>query len=193
MVGEKVYRDGIELEKGVTLTQDFLIKNEELFAQYANYFTTYPDLFLDLVRPDGSGFNLFFYQRIILRALMRYVDVFITAPRAAAKSFTTILALILQCVFFPGTTRFIAAPGQGQSAQIAKQKIIEIYRNFPILRREVIGGDIHEVPGNFGRDYVELKFRNGSRFIITPPIESTRGLRAHGGLIDEVRRNSIKK
>ena len=54
---------------------------------------------------------------------MRFKDIFVTAPRAFSKSFITILGLILQCIFMPGTKRFICAPGKGQSAQIAKEKI----------------------------------------------------------------------
>jgi hypothetical protein len=87
----------------------------------------------------------------------------------------------------PGTKRFICAPGKGQSAQIAKEKIAEIYDKWPLIRREVIGGDISDTPGNFGKDYVTLKFRNGSQFDVVGALDSTRGGRRHGGLIDEVR------
>jgi hypothetical protein len=31
-----------------------------------------------------------------------------------------------------------------------------------MLKREVIGGDVTDMPGNFGKDYVILKLRNGS-------------------------------
>jgi len=55
------------------------------------------------------------------------------------------------------------------------------------LRREVIGGDITETPGNFGKDYVTLKFRNGSQFDVVGALDSQRGGRRNGGLIDEVR------
>ena len=118
---------------------------------------------------------------------MRFKDIYVTAPRAFSKSFITILAMILQCIFIPGTKRFICAPNKTQAAQIAKEKIVEIYDRWPLLRKEVIGGEISDTPGNFGKDYVTLKFRNGSQFDVVGALDSQRGGRRHGGLIDEVR------
>lgn len=42
------------------------------------------------------------------------------------------------------------------------------------------------------KDYVTLKFRNGSQFDVVGALDSTRGGRRNGGLIDEVRKNCIK-
>lgn len=185
---QKPIRDGIEIEKGVILTEEYLTKNRRFFEELMTLFTAYPDIYLDIIKPVDSNFTLFFYQRITLRAIMRYKEVYVTAPRAFSKSFITILGEILQCIFIPGTRRFICAPNKNQSAQIAKEKIIEIYDRFPLLRKEIIGGEVSDTPGNFGKDYVSLKFRNGSTFEVVGALESTRGQRKHGGLIDEVRR-----
>ena len=184
---QKIMRNGVEIEKGVTLTMPYLEQNRDKFENYMDLFTAYPDVFLDVIKPTDSSFELFFYQRITLRALMRYKDIFVTAPRAFSKSFITILGLMLQCIFMPGTKRFICAPNKNQSAQIAKEKITEIYDKWPLLRREVVGGDISDTPGNFGKDYVTIKFRNGSQFDVVGAIDSQRGGRRHGGLVDEVR------
>ena len=81
------------------------------------------------------------------------------------------------------TKRFICAPNKNQSAQIAKEKIIEIYEHWPLLRREIVGGDISETPGNFGKDYVTLKFRNGSVFDVVGALDSQRGGRRHGQIL----------
>ena len=70
-----------------------------------------------------------------------------------------------------------------ESAKIAKEKIYEIWDLFPILKREIIG------EGNFGGDYVRLTFRNGSIFDVVSALNSQRGGRRHGGLIDETRKN----
>lgn len=184
---QRIERDGTEIEKGVIITEDYLIKNEKFFAEILNIFAAYPDLYLDMIKPADSNFNLFFYQRIVLRAIMRYKKIFVTAPRAFSKSFITILGLILQCIFMPGTKRFICAPNKNQSAQIAKEKIVEIYDKFPLLRKEIVGGTVSDTPGNFGKDYVTLKFRNGSQFDVVGALDSQRGGRRHGGLVDEVR------
>ena len=181
------YKDGIEIEKGTVVTEEFLKKNFDNIGDMLSIFTAYPDVFLDFIAPEENGMKLFFYQRVTLRSIMRYKNVYVTAPRAFSKSFITILGLMLQCIFMPGTKRFICAPGKGQSAQIAKEKIAEIYDKWPLIRREVVGGDVTDTPGNFGKDYVTLKFRNGSQFDVVGALDSTRGGRRHGGLIDEVR------
>lgn len=116
---QRILRDGVEIEKGITLTLPYLEQHKGNLENYMNLFSAYPDVFLDIIKPSDSSFELFFYQRILLRAIMRYKDVYVTAPRAFSKSFITVLALILQCIFMPGTKRFICAPGKGQSVQIA--------------------------------------------------------------------------
>lgn len=184
---QRGFHDGIEVEKGIVLNEDYLEAHYDELCELFSIFTAYPDIFLDTIAPSDSNFNLFFYQRVVLRAIMRYRDIFVTAPRAFSKSFITILALILQCIFMPGTKRFICAPAKKQSAQIAKEKILEIYERWPLLRREVVGGDITDTPGNFGTDYVSLKFRNKSIFDVVGALDSQRGGRRQGGLIDEVR------
>lgn len=78
--------------------------------------------------------------------------------RAFSKTFVSILALILKCIFQPRSKLFICAPGKEQSAKVAKEKIVEIFNLFPLLKKEIIG------EGNFGKDYVTLNFRNGSQF-----------------------------
>lgn len=175
------FREGIELEKGAILTEEYLIKNEGLFEKYANFFSAYPDIFIDLITPSDSNFSLFFFQRIFLRACMRFRYHYCTACRAFSKTFISILALYLECMFRPGAKLFICAPGKNQSAKIAKDKIYEIWDKLPFLKKEIIGD------GNFGKDYVTLTFRNGSIFDVVGALDSERGGRRHGGLIDEIR------
>ena len=40
---QKIFRDGIELEKGVVITPDWLERNEELLYDCWNIFMVYPD------------------------------------------------------------------------------------------------------------------------------------------------------
>ena len=154
---KKATRNGIEIEKGVILTEEYINKHLKEIEDLMNIYITYPDLYLDEIKPSDSNFKLFFYQRIVLRAIMRFKEVYIIACRAFSKSFITILAIFLQCVFIPGTKRFICAPNKNQAAQIAKEKIYEIYERWPLLRKEIIGGDISDTPGNFG-DFLPTHF-----------------------------------
>lgn len=86
----------------------------------------------------------------------------------------------------PGTKRFICAPGKGQSAKIAEEKLIEIYEHYPLIKKEIVNGVNPDKPGIFGKDYVSLVFRNGSRFDVVSALDSQRGGRRMGGLIDEI-------
>lgn len=180
-------RRGVEIEKGVIVNEEFMTRNKEKLGDMFSFFTAYPDLFLDLIAPSVGGVKLFFYQRIFLRAAMRYQKVYITACRAFSKSFLVILALFLQCIFIPGRKVFICAPNKSQGAQIAKEKLTEIFRMWPLLRKEVVGWEISETPGNYGKDYVTLKFKNGSQFDVVGALNSTLGGRRHGGLLDEIK------
>ena len=176
----KLYHDGIELEKGVVLTPSFLERNEDLIAECIQLWSAYPDVYLDLITPEDSTLRLFPYQRIFLRACMRYTNIFITAARATSKTFLSILAKYLQCMFLPNHVGSIVAPNKQQASKITKQKIEEIWRLWPLLEKEV-------EKANFGKDYVDLFFKNGSRLSVVGALDSDRGIRTHATLIDEAR------
>ena len=184
---ERAERDGIELEKGATITNEWLTQHYDMLAQWVQLFSAYPDYYLDIIRPSDSEFGLFFYQRMVLRVIMRFKDIYMTAPRAFSKSFIAILGLFLQCIFIPGRKTFICANTKQQAAQITKEKIEEIYNHWPLLKKEVVGNELKEYPGNFGKDYVTIRFRNGSQLDVVLAGDAARGGRRHGGMIDEIR------
>lgn len=176
----KYYRDGVELEKGVQLTKERIEQNRQLYEKYCNFFSAYPDLYVDLISRSEDTFTLFFYQRVFLRVCLRFKQVYVIAPRAFSKTFISILAIILQCIFIPKTKRFICAPKKEQSGKVAKEKFDEIFDRFPMLRKEVLSYTT-------SNDNVKLVFRNGSVFDVVAALDSARGGRRQGGLIDEVR------
>lgn len=182
-------KEGVVLEKGVKLNEEYLTDNFQQVCDMLDYFIDYPDMFIDLITPEEDGFHLFFYQRIFLRAIMRYKTVFVTAPRAWSKSFLIILGMILQCIFIPGRKCFICAPGKSQGSKIAREKIVEIYTHWPLIRNEVKlpKGCDPEFPGKFSSDEVKLEFKNGSVLDVVAPLNTTLGGRRHGGLLDELR------
>ena len=186
-VTQKFYKNGIEIEKGTVLTQDRIEKNRKLYEYYCNLWTAYPDLFLDLISRSDEKIELYFYQRIFLRACMRFRYHYCTAPRAFSKTFLSILALFLKCMFQPKSKIFICAPAKSQAAKVAREKMIEIFRYWPLLKKEIVGGDISDLPGNYGKDYVQLTFKNQSVLDVVGAIDTQRGGRRHSGLIDEVR------
>ncbi len=151
------------------------------FTKYASFWREYPDLFIDTMLPPDSKFNLFFYQRMFLRAVIRHKYCYATFPRAFSKSFLAVLILVLRCILYPGAKLFIVSGTKEQGAAIAKEKIEELKELIPALKNE-----INERKSLYGKDYVRIQFKNGSRLDVVAARESTRGGRRHGGLIEEV-------
>lgn len=178
---DRLYRDGVELEKGVIITEDFMERNQEMIVRNLELFTAYPDILLDIIKPTDSNFDLFPYQRLFLRVCMRYRDIYFTATRAASKTFLSILAKYMQCMLIPGHKAFIAAPNKQQAAKVSQQKLEEIWRIYPVLKLAV-------QKYNSGKDYTEVYFKGGGKFSVTGALDSSRGERSHSGLIDEARK-----
>lgn len=193
------YRNGIPIEKGVVLTRDFLDANKELFTSYLNYWILYPDLFLDEIQnsEDAKNFHLLPFQRIALRASMRYRYHFWTATRATSKSFTAYLAAIVRAVLLPRSTLMIASDTKGTVIKIAEAKFEEIFRHWPLLRKELATrADDGKTGQKSSSNYYELYFKNGSMISVVAK-DSSRGLRAtaaimeEAALIDEIPYNEV--
>lgn len=174
------FQPEIPIPKNVKITEEYIDAHFEEIKEIMGIFLNYPDILLDTITPYYSNFQLFFYQRIFLRACARYRYVYCVAPRAFSKSFVSIFSGILKCIFLPGQKFFIVAPGKAQGSSIAQEKINEIFQKFPFLENEII-------KYNKGKDYTTLIFKNGSVFDVVANLDSQRGNRRNGGIIDEVR------
>lgn len=184
---EVVLRDGIPLQKGVTLTREFLDANQELFTKYLNLWILYPDLFLDTIQDtyDARNFHLLPFQRIMLRASMRYRYHFLTATRATSKSFTAYLCSIVRAVLLPNSSIMIASEVKGTVINIAKDKFAQFFRHWPLLEKELA---TREDDGKTGikssTNYYELYFKNGSQITVVSK-DTSRGLRATAAILEE--------
>lgn len=176
---KEIFIDGVRLEKGFVITPDWMDQNAAVAQQYMDLFISYPDLYIDLITPQASTFRLFFYQRIFLRASMRFRYMFGTFTRAYSKSFLAILSRVLQCVFLPNTTSFVCADIKSSGIKIMAQKIDEIFSLFPLLAKEVL------TKHQSGSDYIEVIFRNGSMFDAIGVTQGTRGIRRTSGVLEE--------
>lgn len=174
-----------QIEQSVRETKSFEEMKDD-WRKACSYWKSYPDRFLDYIKPKDSKIDLYPYQRLMLRVLFRYRKVYITATRGTAKSFTEILALYLRCIMFPDVKLFICAPGKEQASKIAKENIENIWSFFPLLKDEVA----HET---FGKDYTRLVFHNGSVLDVVQVEQSARGGRRHGGAVEEIVDESLKK
>lgn len=173
-VNKNTLREGIPVEKGYVLTEDFLEKNEKLCQDYCRYFMRYPDLFLELIKTKDCPIEFYYYQRIILRAMIRYRYFFGTFTRATSKSFLAILSQYLICMFLPKSKRFVVSQFKKASLDITRQKLEEIWSWYPLLKAELKSTKM-------STDYIELEFKNGSIFHILALSASSRGQRATGG------------
>lgn len=180
-------RDGVAIEKGVSLNTEFLDANRELFTSYLNYWLLYPDLWLDTIqsREDAKNFHLLPFQRIALRASMRYRYHYWTATRATSKSFTAYLSAMVRAVLLPGSTIMIASDTKGTVIKIAQAKFEEIFRHWPLLRQELMtraddGKSGQKTSGN----YYELWLKNNSSITVVSK-DTSRGLRATAAILEE--------
>ena len=134
---------------------------------------------------DDKYFQLYFYQRIALRASMRYRYHYLTATRATSKSFIAFLSAVLRSVFLPGAETIIVADVKGTVIQIAKKKLSEIWEHWPLLEKEVkTRADDGEQGVKKGGDYFEMLFKNGSKLFVISK-DSARGIRANGAIVEE--------
>lgn len=148
------------------------------------FYRAYPDLFVDeLARMNPkNSFHFYSYQRIFLRAAMRYRYVYCVFPRGYSKSFLSMMALMLKCILYPGVHLAVSTGGKAQAASITIQKVDEICKLIPALANEI----------NWARgvskksvDDVHYVFKNGSELDILAATERSRGQRRTGLLLEE--------
>lgn len=169
--------------KKVGLSEERLKAAIPVARQYIAFWREYPDIFVEFLCGDNpENFQLFFYQRIFLRAVMRHRYAYATFPRAYSKSFMSVLILMLRCVLFPGSHLFVTTGGKEQAAGIAKEKSDELCKLIPGLDREL---NRERGQTKSSKDNIELIFKNRSKLTIMAARQSSRGKRATGGLMEE--------
>ena len=159
-----------------------------IIRQYISYWREYPDMFIDFLQTglDGeipeNGLHFYFYQRVFLRAVMRYKYVYMVFPRAYSKSFLSVLTLMIRCILYPRAKLFVTSGGKEQAAGIIKEKVEELCNLVPALDKEL---DRRPGKTRISKDYCIFMFKNGSYFDNIAATERSRGKRRHGGLIEE--------
>ena len=178
----------LSTDKKIGISEERLMAIIPIARQYVAYWREYPDMFVDFLQTgmDGeipeNGLKFYFYQRVFLRAAMRYKYVYMVFPRAYSKSFLSILVLMCRCILYPGAKLFVTSGGKEQAAGIVKEKVSEICSLVPALNREI---DWNRGVTQEGKDYCKYVFKNGSYFDNIAARESSRGKRRHGGLVEE--------
>ena len=175
-------------KKKIGISEERIEPIKPIIRKYLAYWREYPDMFIDFLQTgrDGTipenGLHFYFYQRVFLRAAIRYRYVYMVFPRAYSKSFLSVLTLMIRCILYPRSKLFVSSGGKEQSAGIIKEKVDELCQLVPALDRE-----IDRRPGQTrqSKDYCIIKFKNGSYFDNLSATEKSRGKRRHGGLLEE--------
>ena len=173
--------------KKIGLSEERINAIKPQLRQYIAYWREYPDMFIDFLQDGGDSskerkLKFYFYQRVFLRAAMRYKYVYMVFPRAYSKSFLSVMVLMCRCVLYPRSKLFVTSGGKEQAAGIIKEKVDEICNLVPAFTREL---DLRTGKTRQSKDYCIFMFKNGSYFDNIAARESSRGKRRHGGLVEE--------
>lgn len=174
-------------QKKIGISPERLEGIKPVLREYIAFWREYPDLFVDFMQTGGDPekkltFKLFFYQRVFLRVAMRFKYVYAVFPRAYSKSFLSVLILMIRAILYPGADLFSTAGGKEQAAQILQEKVDDICQKIPAFQREI---DWSRGETKVGKDSCVYKFKNGSTIRNLAATERSRGLRFHGGLVEE--------
>lgn len=164
------------------VTKQMILDNMGEYRKAISFYRAYPDKLVDMyIEASGEDctFKLYAYQRVLLRAMARYKDIFLTFSRGTSKSFLDDFWNFLECILYPNTKLAIAATTKGQSAAILEAKVSEILTLLPILRFEI--KKTEKV-----KDQFTIYFKNGSQMGNLAAKASSRGLRFTGLTLEEI-------
>lgn len=107
--------------KKIGLSEERVDAIKPYLRQYIAYWREYPDMFIDFLQDGGDEsvdkkLKFYFYQRVFLRAAMRYKYVYMTFPRAYSKSFLSVMVLMCRCILYPRSKLFVTSGGKERKA-----------------------------------------------------------------------------
>lgn len=146
-------------------------KNLYKYVQFCSWARWYPDLFLDLIKPETGGISLHPDQRIYLRCIMRFVSLYGVFPRGYGKTYDEVLAMYLTSIFFPGIDLAMTAQTKENAAELIKDKHSEIIKHFPMLENEIKGKP------RFSKNDAEVNFKSDSKIDNLANAQSSKGQR----------------
>lgn len=145
-------------------------KNIDKYIDFVSWARFYPDLFLDLIKPQDGGIKLHVDQRVYLRCICRFTSVYGVFNRGWGKTYLEVLAMFLVAIFHPGIELSLTAQTKENAAELLKDKYQEIIKHFPLLENEIIDK-------KFSKNDAELLLVNGSRIDVLANSQSSKGQR----------------
>lgn len=154
-------------------------KNLYKYIQFCSWCRWYPDLFLDLIKPETGGITLHPDQRIYLRCIMRFVSLYGVFPRGYSKTYTEVLAMELTSIFYPGIDLAMTAQSKENAAELIRDKHLEVIKHFPMIGNEVRGKP------RFSKNDAEINFKADSRIDNLANSQTSKGQRRKRISIEE--------
>ena len=146
-----------------------------------SYWRFYPDRFLDIMEGETSKYEVGLIQRIIMRANMRFTQVFETASRGTTKSFSEFAEKMAEGILYPGVYGQYAGPSKEQLASILSGVVEEVFLQYPGLR------EYWAFQSN-SRDNFEMVSNEGSHIMINV----ARGTTCNTVVAEEVAQSETK-
>jgi len=146
-------------------------RNLYKYVELASWMVWYPDLFLDLIKPEKGALILHPDQRIYLRSIMRFVSIYGVFPRGYSKTFLEVLAMFLVAIRFPDVTLALTAQTKENAAELLKDKTNEILKYYPMLENELA-----DKP-KFSKNDAEVVFKSGGRIDVLANAQTSKGQR----------------
>ena len=158
--------------------KDFFREHIEQYHDFISWARWFPDLFLDLIKPETGGINLHFDQRVFLRCICRFYSVYGVFPRGWSKTWSEVASMFIIAILYPGITMSLTAQTKANAAELLKDKYDEITRQFPLLKNEMYKPRV-------SKDDFELNFVNGSRIDVLANAQTSKGQRRNRIQIEE--------
>lgn len=160
-------------KKQITALQDDSVFGQNLYkyVEFCSWARWYPDLFLDLIKPETGGINLHSDQRVYLRCILRFVAMYGVFPRGYGKTYDEVLAMYLVAIFYPDIELAMTAQTKENAAELIKDKHSEIIKHFPMLQNEIDGKE------KFSKGDAEIRFKSGSKIDNLANSQTSKGQR----------------
>ena len=182
LLGEDTKTNGIEV------SPERIKNNLDKYQHIIAYWRMYPDRLVDhycAMNPNNK-FHFYWFQRLMLRAIMRHKYTYMVFCRAYSKSFVGVLGMMLKAILYPGIKIFTVSEGKEQSAAILSSKLTEICTLIPALQKEIIWDNRGSLENSRQtKDTVVYVFKNGSHIENVQANDKARGRRYHSGNLEE--------
>lgn len=154
----------------LNITQSPLERNIDKYVEFASWMLWYPDLFLDLIKPEEGGITLHADQRIFLRCALRFFSMYGCFPRGWGKTWDEVIAMFITAIRYPNIELSLTAQTKDNAAELLKDKTQEILRQYPMLSNEII-------KTKFQKGDAEVSFKNEARIDVLANSQNSKGQR----------------